>query len=636
MKFSKISLMLAALLLVGCNTTSKSSLPSSDSSADSGSSSDYSSSKNDSVLQEWPVKTINNMNAYLGEELAVPDIPTTVKFTDHSDDEYRYVDIVFDTYENYMEEYASVLESEGFTLTTNGETQEGFIVEGENVTDEKGTCILYELEKGPFYIALTVSENDLAYESDGEYYYLSLAGNEIYANNALFTGSESAWPSDALKEYTGLDIPSIEANSYDIVDYRDYGYGYYVLAYLDSETIEEDYKAKLEALKFTVTYDENNEIYVAVSENGNIQIGFYYSTEEYCFVLNVLYAEQIVEWPVDELKAYCGLELPSPEADSYEIDDYTEYGYGYFIYAYLDSETIEEDYKAKLEALKFTVTYDEDEEMYLATSESDEVQVGFYYNETDSYLTIIVLVVEKPVAWPSEEIATLFDGAIVPSFPGVDDYYIDDTNIEEYGYTIYFDASNLTDAETTYENTLTEAGFTIEYDEDLECNLAYSADGKIVVGAYQFGETFYIQISEVEEFVIEANVLDFSTAELITKKDADESIWENGEYKMVVTKGSSSQGVGNNQYYSDPLRLYKGQHVVLTWGSNEVTSITINCNLEGSKSKIENAINFIGGTATIKDNAIIITLDEGATEVSFDIGSVNSTQLHIDSIVFNA
>lgn len=528
MKLKQISLILTALMLVGCSTKSSSS--NSDSSS-ANPSSDGSSGTG--ILQEWPDDVSTNMKTLLGEELAVPDIPTAVKLTDMSDEENHYVEVVFDSTENYMEEYATVLESEGFTITTNGETQEGYVVSGTTVTEETCEFTIYELEKGPIYVALTVSEKRVAQLGSDEetYYVVAEPGNDIYAFSYLLQGSTSVWPADEIKEYTGLDIPSPEAVSYEIVDLSAYGYGIYAYAYTDDTNIETNYKEKLENAKFTVAYSEANEMYVATNESEDLLIGFYYEKDEYCF-------------------------------------------------------------------------------------------------------TIILKL--EPVEWPADEIAELFDGAVVPSFPGVSEYYVDSSDLENYGYVITFDATDLEDPETTYEATLTEAGFTIEYDEDWEGNLAYSADKKVIVGAYLYDDTFYIQIFGVEEVVIEENALDFSTETLLTTKGDDESVWENGEYKMVVTKGTSSQNVGNTNYYADPLRLYAGQHVVLTWGSNEVTTITINCNTSAAKSNVENAIDFVGGTATVDGDIITVTIAEGATEVSFDIGSVAQTQLHIDSIVFNA
>lgn len=528
MKLKNISLMFVALMLIGCSTTSTSNSGNSSAVPISGGSS------NNEILQEWPDDISTSMKTLLGEELAVPDIPSNISLSNMSDEEYRYFEAVFDTTEDYMNEYATVLESEGFRIVTNGERQEGKVVSNYTVTDETCEFTIYELEKDSIYVSLTVSEKEVAQlGSDGEYYIVSEAGNDIYATNALLQGSLYEWPVEIIKDYAGDNIPSVEAISYEAIDYSSYGIGLY-------------------------------------------------------------------------------------------------------IYAYTDDATIEDKYKSALEEAKYTVTYDEDYEMYLATSENEEVQIIFYYDADEYCLTINVTLVAKPVAWPAEEIAELFDGATVPSFPGINEYYVDDSDFENYGYVISFDASGLTDPETTYETALTEAGFTLEYDDEWEGNLAYSADNKVIVGAYLYDTIFYIQIFGIEEVVIDENALVFSVETLITKKDVNESIWENGEYKMTVTKGTSTVNVGNVSYFADPLRLYAGQHVALTWGSNEVTSITINCNTESTKSNVANAVKFVGGTATVDGDVITITIEDGATEVSFDISTASKAQLHIDSIVFNS
>ena len=101
-------------------------------------------------------------------------------------------------------------------------------------------------------------------------------------------------------------------------------------------------------------------------------------------------------------------------------------------------------------------------------------------------------------------------------------------------------------------------------------------------------------------------------------------------------KGSSSTGVGNTNYFSNPLRLYNGQHVVISWGEKAVASLTIDSSSSSNKADITTIGNVVGGEITYGFETATITIAEGATQVEFDIVTKDSyKQCHLASITFN-
>ena len=106
---------------------------------------------------------------------------------------------------------------------------------------------------------------------------------------------------------------------------------------------------------------------------------------------------------------------------------------------------------------------------------------------------------------------------------------------------------------------------------------------------------------------------------------------------MIVTKATSASNVGNGTYLSNPLRLYVGQHVELSWGEESVSTIEINLASANNKSSLSTISSLTGGSISINENVAIITVSEGASKVEFDIAKNGDfKQCHISSIVFNA
>ncbi len=237
-------------------------------------------------------------------------------------------------------------------------------------------------------------------------------------------------------------------------------------------------------------------------------------------------------------------------------------------------------------------------------------------------------------AWPADLIASYFNGAVVPAVNGVEKYFVDDSEMETYGLVISVESDDETIVDT-YKQTLIDNEFTVNYDNSQEWYVAVDKD-KLVDVAFYFGiNEFTIQIFAHEE--IAENVLDFSSETLITDSNSDKAVWENGNYKMIVTKATSASNVGNGTYLSNPLRLYVGQHVELSWGEESVSTIEINLASANNKSSLSTISSLTGGSISINENVAIITVSEGASKVEFDIvKNGDFKQCHISSIVFNA
>lgn len=512
MKNKKLGLLLlSTLVLVGCGNKSKTAT--------------------------WSNEIKENMTTFLGEVLPDIDAPKDSIWVDNSDEENQALDIILDSSENYITSYVEALKKSGYELVYENREEEGFIVNGDTVTEETATCYYYQLQKTSKVIIATYSEHDLAALSDfGTYYVLASKGNEIYAYDIAKTGELTSWPEDEVKEIFGTDIPHMEGITYDVMDLTDYGMGYYIVVYSNKDNLDVTYKAILE-------------------ENG---------------------------WSV-----------------------------------------IEGDYG------------------YEATKEDSLLAIGFSYESYSLTISINQETIATEEEWPSEKIATNFNGAVVPSFPGVETYYVDDSDLESYGLVVEFDLDDVTNAKATYEAALTAAEFTMGietgvFEEGVDSEIWSDKDKKVKL-IFDFSEEWCgIQIFaywDAEEGgedtpAAENEILLTNESQLVTK-DANESVWQNGDYKLVVSKGSSLQNVGNDSYFSNPLRFYAGQVATISWGANEVTTIELSCVVQG-KAKMENA-SVTGGSVSITGETMTITINEGAEEVVLNMNG----QFRINSITFN-
>ena len=257
----------------------------------------------------------------------------------------------------------------------------------------------------------------------------------------------------------------------------------------------------------------------------------------------------------------------------------------------------------------------------------------FYLEEGTYYIQLTVL--DIATSWPTELIQQYFGEVEIPSFPNVEEYYVDDSQYEDYGLCIELANADET-YEETYKATLVAAGFTVSFDSSSDAYVGVDPTGKVEVMFYLYDDKFEIQIYDYVPVVVKENELTFADETYIQEKNADSTTWIKDDYTVTVTKGSSSTGVGNTNYFSNPLRLYNGQHVVISWGEKAVTSLTIDSSSSSNKADITTIGNVVGGEITYGFETATITIAEGATQVEFDIVTKDSyKQCHLASITFN-
>ena len=346
---------------------------------------------------------------------------------------------------------------------------------------------------------------------------------------------------------------------------------------------------------------------------------------------------ELTAWPANLIASYFnGAVVPAVNGiEQYYVDDSNMEEYGLTISFESNDENLEASYKQTLLDANFTIEYDEEWNGDLAVDADNKVVVGYYLAD-DGYFYIQIFdnssdSGEVLTSWPSDNIKAIFN-VDVPSFSATT-YSVLDYSLLGAGYFIYCNDVD-SNAEEEYKAILEENQYTVTYsNED-----GYSAvdKDKLVDVAFYFGiNEFTIQIFAHEE--IAENVLDFSSETLITDSNSDKAVWENGNYKMIVTKATSASNVGNGTYLSNPLRLYVGQHVELSWGEESVSTIEINLASANNKSSLSTISSLTGGSISINENVAIITVSEGASKVEFDIvKNGDFKQCHISSIVFNA
>lgn len=409
----------------------------------------------------------------------------------------------------------------------------------------------------------------------------SSSSSSSYTPNT--SGTYSEWPTADLAEL-GFTIPEYPADSYDFYDFTIVGLGITLYCYkgnLDASSILE-YGEILIDNGFTFV-QTSGEVDLYLSADGTVNIGVGYYSDLNCLVISLASVAQAEAWPEDKINNFFG----------YEIGDY-----------------------------------------YLATNVNyPSAGVMFYLKEGTYYIQLTIL--DIATSWPTELIQQYFGEVEIPSFPNVEEYYVDDSQYEDYGLCIELANADET-YEETYKATLIAAGFTVSFDSSSDAYVGVDPTGKVEVMFYLYDDKFEIQIYDYVPVVVKENELTFADETYIQEKNADSTTWIKDDYTVTVTKGSSSTGVGNTNYFSNPLRLYNGQHVVISWGEKVVASLTIDSSSSSNKADITTIGNVVGGEITYGFETATITIAEGATQVEFDIVTKDSyKQCHLASITFN-
>ena len=633
----KVMLLIPALLLVGLSGCGENI--SSNNNGESISTSDSASTN-----KEWSNEIKDLMNEYLKGVLPYHQFDETT-FKYEIDAENGIIVLYDELLTNHISGYKDVLISNGWSLdeemevmaySSYDEDEEG------NLTNITGEFTFQEAvfsnENNGITVTYSFSDNDGIYDGGDGYYYEINKGNQLVAYlDSSSKGELTAWPADLIASYfNGAVVPAVNGiEQYYVDDSNMEEYGLTISFESNDENLEASYKQTLLDANFTIEYDEEWNGDLAVDADNKVVVGYYLADDGY-FYIQIFdnssdSGEVLTSWPSDNIKAIFNVDVPSFSATTYSVLDYSLLGAGYFIYCNDVDSNAEEEYKAILEENQYTVTYSK-EDGYSAVDKDKLVDVYFALDGTS--LIIIINSHVELVAWPADLIASYFNGAVVPAVNGVEKYFVDDSEMETYGLVISVESDDETIVDT-YKQTLIDNEFIVNYDNSQEWYVAVDKD-KLVDVAFYFGiNEFTIQIFAHEE--IAENVLDFSSETLITDSNSDKAVWENGNYKMIVTKATSASNVGNGTYLSNPLRLYVGQHVELSWGEESVSTIEINLASANNKSSLSTISSLTGGSISINENVAIITVSEGASKVEFDIvKNGDFKQCHISSIVFNA
>lgn len=141
------------------------------------------------------------------------------------------------------------------------------------------------------------------------------------------------FPKDQILTVTGIDLPKVEAKSYEFFSSMDANYNPYIVlyAYHSATDYVTSYATILKNSGYTVTLDSSN-YYDAVSKNGlyHITFGNYYDEAFY------LKAES--DWPTAYIKETLGFNLPVPLGDSLNVT-YGFVGENETLAVYLNSVT---------------------------------------------------------------------------------------------------------------------------------------------------------------------------------------------------------------------------------------------------------------------------------------------------------
>ena len=384
-------------------------------------------------------------------------------------------------------------------------------------------------------------------------------------------------------------------------------------------------------------YDEDySYVYVSIQFLGENMFGLY-----------AAYVQAVATWPSDQITANAEAtgvtEIPEFEAEAYVF--YTNESDGVLadvIECYgadVDADS-EDTYALALE----TAGYVQDDIYALFGINCFQNEAGntvvFYFDGLSLVIQAWHEEVEQTPTYdefPAEDIQALLEevlgdsAPVIPTYDG-DEYYLYIDEEEGEVYSFYETLDDALDIESDYYDTLSEEGWLIDesvYDED--GYYAYKDGVALNFFAWEDedGPYFYIYFyfddapeipEEVEETFDDAvpgqsSVITFADEEYLIQKGTQTSIWNNGAFSFVVNKGTASQDVGNGSYYSNPLRTYVGQEIIIR---SEVAFDSVTFTATGKAA--ESTPDFSAPSAGAWDG-LTLTFEEPVTSVTFSVAS---------------
>jgi len=387
---------------------------------------------------------------YAGEEVSVPGVPDS------------FIDLIVfnESYAAYGQVNAQILvnadPTEAYaTLLSNA----GYAYEGE---DSYGYAV-WRLGDYSFSISFL--------------YYDSYGILDWYLEQSEPTYTE--WPAAKILELMEDNLPEIPAyeggSSYQVLDYRDYGYGLYVDVYGDSSVISQAaldaYIAGLDSAVWEsqLISDEDGDYYAvsALAEDSRVSFYVYYSaeTEEYdaCIEFQLVLANARSDvFPVTEISAFYTSQGVDPttvflgelgvpaETGYYEMDDSYVESYGeYIVYGIGSTAADIAAYKSAAETAGWTaVETAETEESYAKIDFTKEGVLASIelVDLNDQGRVALVYMAEEPAPedWSAEQIASFQEHlhGVVPPFISEFSGLEWDAEYEEFSdYIVFGDVS---------------------------------------------------------------------------------------------------------------------------------------------------------------------------------------------------
>ncbi len=329
-------------------------------------------------------------------------------------------------------------------------------------------------------------------------------------------------------------------------------------------------------------------------------------------------AETVNSFPTDKVDAFKQAHGITATVPSYEATEYfVEGGQGDWGGSYLAISSsfataaaalaVEDSYKAALEAASYIIDDSLYEYLgYYADDAEETIEIQFFADQEEDgtpYFCVILYSlddipeeestfdesIEYVTEFPTEELAAFCEenGIAVTIPPFEAETYGASSGLDDMGYLVYEVYGNyatLAEAqrvETAYRSTLTTAGFTVDYDDEVGYGIA-TDEGETVeiyfwadedeespyfcIDVYPMngGGTVWGEETFDQAVPGESSTISFEDESMMVALSTDQGIWNNGAFSFGIDQHESQQTVGNTEanpdgFFSPAVRCYAGQ-----------------------------------------------------------------------------
>ena len=419
---------------------------------------------------------------------------------------------------DYVASYETQISSDGETLN--------ILVEVNASTDMATGVAAYQaaLEEAGYTYAYEDRYGDAHYVSeDGLYdvcvYEYNYYGYNFYVVISVTEYEEpvpAVWPSEDVAEYFGnstTTLPEFDDESvFELYAFTDdeedtLQIQAYVSFSADGDELVSDYQAALVAAGWTYSHTDRDGVDHYVSEDGLFDASVWYYAYYGCLVIDVAPYEEPTPavWPAEDIAEALGdlaENLPTYESDhvvDYEAEATSS---GFRVSIYLDY-TESADYasaKAEYEEALVEAGWTLYEVDYFGDNtwiSPDGTTLVNVWSSTSSKRIILDFSEAPSAEWAADDIAELFP-EYAESIPALEDDSITgyESSVAENGIEIavYSSAEDPQDLVDAYNAALQEAGFILLEVDEYGDSYYQSADGKIIVSAYVWYGTIYVDI----------------------------------------------------------------------------------------------------------------------------------------------